>query len=169
MITGTGAGAIPGTIDLTHLARIACNNLLGTIDGFLLAGANLGKCWFRILACWTGRTCGGFTALETSWTRTEIAHSGAAALRSPAAVATAAAGRFGAAFDVVGKSGASAGDKGSTFRSTFLGRNAHSRSRPFAGALAVQDRSLSNNVGTDSAKPEKSRNEEDGEAMHSAV
>ncbi|MCJ1270388.1 hypothetical protein MMC22_010285 [Lobaria immixta] len=166
MITSTGARAIPGTEDLTNLARVAGNNLFGAIDGSLLAGTNLRKRWCRVLAC---GTCGGYTALETSWTRTQVAHSSAAGLLSAAAVTTAAAGRFGAALDVIGKAGASAGDKGSAAGRALLGGYAHARSRRFPGALTVQDRSFSENISADSAKPEESRSEEDGEIMHPAV
>ena len=170
MITGTGALAVPGTKDLTHFALVAINNLFGAVDRYLLASANLGELWCRVAACRTPacRTLGGYTTLETSGTRTLIAHSAAAALRSPAAVTTVATSRFGAALDVVGKAGAAVGDKSSAFGSAFLGGYAHSRSRPLARALAVQGRSFSKDMGADSAKPEESGSEEDGEVMHPA-
>ena len=168
MITRTGALAVPGTKDFTHFAFVASNDLLGAVDRYLLAGANLGKLWCRVAA---GRTRGGrrgYTALETSGTRTLIAHSAAAALRSPTAVTTVAASRFGAALDVVGKAGAAVGDESSALGSAFLGGYAHAWSRPFASALAFQGRSFSKDTGVDSAKPEESGSEKDGEVMHPA-
>lgn len=165
MITSTGALAVPGTKDLTHFALVAINNLFGAVDRYLLAGANLGKLWCRVAAC---RSLGGYTALETSGTRTLIVHSAAAALRRPAAVTAVATSRFGAALDVVGKAGAAVGDKSSAFGSAFLGGYAHARGRPFASALAVQSRSFSKDTGADSAKPDESGSEEDGEVMHPA-
>lgn len=165
MVTSTGALAITSTIDLAHLARIASNNLFGAIDSFLLAGANLRKRWCWITAC---GTLEGYTALKTSRTGRQVAHSGAATLRCPAAVAATAAGRFGAALDVVGKAGASASDKSSATGRAFLGGYTHAGSRPFASALTVQDRSFSKKISADSAKPKKSRGEENGEVTHRA-
>lgn len=170
MITGTGALAVPGTENLTHFALVAINNLFGAIDRYLLAGANRGKLWCWVAACGTPacRALGWYTALETSRTRTLIVHSAAAALRSPAAVTTVAASRFGAALDVVGKAGAAVGDKSSAFGSATLGGYAHAGSRPFASALTIQDRPFSKDTGADSANPEESGCEEDGEVMHPA-
>lgn len=65
MVAGTGASAVPNTVDLTDFARIARDDRLGAIDGSRLASPHG---WKTRSGVTTTAAASGNAALEIGWT-----------------------------------------------------------------------------------------------------
>ena len=141
MVTGTGTSAVPGAIDLTNLAWITGDDLLGTIHGLLLARSNRRESWLRVTTSESAGSVGN-TALEVCWTWTQARQRAFTALRGPTAIATTATSGFSAAFNIIGKIGAGSRDVGPTSGRALCGGNADARSRAFAGTGTVPNGAL---------------------------
>lgn len=105
-------------------------------------------------------------ALECGRTGAQVGDDGAAAIRLPTTVASAAAGRFGAAFDIVGRARAAVGDVLSASARALGCRDTDTWRSTVTGARAVDDRSLQRRVGEDDIGTQEGRNREDGEELH---
>lgn len=131
------AGAVPIATDLADLVGESSDDFLGAVDGSLLACSYVGDRWWRE-ACIVWLSAVGEAALEAVRTRAEVRQGVvAAALRGEATVTSVAAGRLGAASDVVRCPGAGIHDGGASRGGAAGGRDADTWCSAGAGARAV--------------------------------
>lgn len=174
MITVFGCTlAIPDAVDLADSTFVPRDDLPRAIDRLRLARSDQWKGRRRVISgtsasAATSASAGRFgnTAFEIGRTRALVGQRFTFALRRPTAVATATTSGFGAALDIVRRTGTGVADVHPSCLGAFRGRNAHTGSIATPRTGTVQNGPLSKISGMDSANAKTGRGEGDGDEMH---
>ena len=178
MITVFGCAlAIPDAVDLADSTFVPLDDLPRPIDRSRLARSDQWKGRRRVISGTSASAAAsvatfasarrfGNTAFEICRTWTLVGQSFTFALRRPTAVATATTSGFGAALDIVWRTGTGVADVLPSCRGAFSGRNAHTGSITTPRTGTVQNGPLSKISGMDNANAKIGRSECKGDEKH---